>query len=439
MRFVSVSACGRPVLLLVCAIMLNGCASVSPTKVDTRSYHERIERQQASGLEVAVSVLGTRDSQREFGAPLASRGIQPVWLEIRNDTPREYHLMPLSIDPDYFSPSEVAWRMRSSGNYKDLLRRFRNAHIPIVIPARSKRAGFVYTNMDPGAKVVTVQLISTRDTRAFEFVLLVPDFEADFDRVDLNALYRPGQRRDLDLGGLRRYLAALPCCVLGADRSTLGDPLNLVVIGDGPHLLATFVRQGWDLTETMRSHTIWAAISSSLFRSRYRTSPVSPLYLFGRPQDAALQKARQTVNERNHLRLWLAPVTFQGTSVWVGQVSRDIGIKLSSKTIVTHKIDPMVDEARLYVLFDLARSRYLARVGFVKGVGAASEDAPRYNYSKDPYFTDGLRATLFVSSTPRSYQKIEWLDWSPLPNGLDIVTPAADPSRPEAAPEKSRP
>lgn len=432
MRFVSDSACDRPVLLLVCVIMLSGCASALPTKVDTRSYHERIERQQVSGIDVAVSVLGARDSQSEFGTSLARRGIQPVWLEIRNNTPREYHLMPLSIDPDYFSPSEVAWQMRSSGEYKDLLRRFRNAHMPIVIPARSKRAGFVYTNMDPGAKVVTVQLISTRDTRTFEFVLPVPDFEADFDRVDLDALYRPGQRHDLDLAGLRRYLAALPCCVLGGDRSTPGDPLNLVVIGDGPHLLATFVRQGWDLTETMRSDTVWAAISSSLFRSRYRTSPVSPLYLFGRPQDAALQKARQSVNERNHLRLWLAPVTFLGTSVWVGQVSRDTGIKFSWKTFVTHKIDPMVDEARLYVLLDLARSQYLARIGFVQGVGAASEDAPRYNYTNDPYFTDGLRATLFVSSTPRRYQEIEWLDWSPLPNGLDVVTPAAVPRQPGA-------
>ena len=241
-----------------------------------------------------------------------------------------------------------------------------------------------------------MQLIGERDTRTLEFVLPVPDFEADFDRVNLEAHYRPDEVRDLDREGLRAYLESLPCCVLGGDRTTPGDPLNLVVVGDGLHMLATFVRQGWDLTETIRSDTIWATVMSSIFGSRYRTSPVSPLYVFDRPQDVALQKARQTVDERNHLRLWLTPVTFEGTEVWVGQISRDIGVKFSSKTFVTHKIDPMVDEARLYVLFDLARSQYLARIGFAKGVGAAPLDAPRYNYTEDPYYTDGLRAVLFL-------------------------------------------
>jgi len=36
----------------------------------------------------------------------------------------------------------------------------------------------------------------------------------------------------------------------------------------------------------------------------------------------------------------IGPVNFEGPPMWVGQISRDIGIKLSSKTIVTHKIDP---------------------------------------------------------------------------------------------------
>ena len=417
-----------PALTLACVLLLGGCATVLPPTTDQRDFRARAERQQAAGVEVAVSVLAARESEAEFGAPLARRGIQPVWLEVRNEASQEFILTLLSIDPDYFSPSEVAWQAGGSGAYKDFLRRLDRAHIPIVIPPRSQRSGFVYTNLDPGAKAVTVQLIGERDTRSFAFVLPVPDFEADFDRVDLRARYRPDEIRALDLDGLRSYLASLPCCVLGGDRKTPGDPLNLVVVGDGPHLLATFVRQGWDLTETIRSDTVWATIASSLFGSRYRTSPVSPLYLFGRPQDVALQKTRRTVDERNHLRLWLAPVTFEGVEVWVGQISRDIGVKLSSKTFVTHKIDSMVDEARLYVLFDLARSQYLARIGFVKGVGASPPDAPRTNYTEDPYYTDGLRAVLFVSDKPRTYQEIEWLEWALLPSGLDL-----EPSRPGVA------
>ena len=75
-----------------------------------------------------------------------------------------------------------------------------------------------------------------------------------------------------------------------------------------------------------------------------------------------MQKARGSVDERNHLRLWLAPVTFRGEDVWVGQISRGIGIKLSSKTVVTHKIDPIIDEARYYLVVDLAASQSLERL-----------------------------------------------------------------------------
>jgi hypothetical protein len=418
------------IVLVGAVLLLSGCASAPPTRQDTRDFRERAERQQAGGVAVAVAVLGARESEAEFGAPLARKGIQPVWLEIKNNEPQEFLLMLLGIDRDYFSPSEVAWQAREQGERFDaeILRRFDETHIPIVIPPRSTRSGFVYTNLDPGAKALAVQLIGERDTRQLEFVLPVPGFEADFDQVAIAGHYRPDEVRDLDLDGLRAYLESLPCCVLGGDRKTPGDPLNLVVVGDGLHLLATFVWQGWDLTETIRGDTVWGTVTSSVFGSRYRTSPISPLYVFDRPQDVALQKARQTVDERNHLRLWLAPVTFEGKDVWVGQISRDIGVKLSSKTFVTHKIDPMVDEARLYVLFDLASSQYLGRLGFAEGVGAAPADAPRYNYTEDPYFTDGLRAVLFLSDKPRSYQEIEWLDWALLPRQMDIEpSPASGP------------
>ncbi len=164
-------------------------------------------------------------------------------------------------------------------------------------------------------------------------------------------------------------------------------------------MLATLVRRGWDLTETIRRGTAWRTVASSLFGWKYRTSPVSPLYVFDRPQDIALQKARGSVDERNHLRLWFTPVTLDGENVWVGQISRDIGVKFSSKTFVTHKIDPVVDEARLYVTLDIAASQSLQAMGYTEGVGYSDRDAPRYNYTKDPFYTDGLRVVIFLSES----------------------------------------
>ena len=109
-----------------------------------------------------------------------------------------------------------------------------------------------------------------------------------------------------------------------------------------------------------------AMAKAFLLRSQYDTAPVSPLYVFGRFQDIALQKARSSVSRRNHLRLWLAPFTVEHHSVWIGQISRDIGIKLTTKSwyLTTHRISPYVDQDRDYLLQDLLLS------GGVRGSGS---------------------------------------------------------------------
>lgn len=408
-------------VLLLCGLILSGCASYAPPQAGPRAFESRSETQVDGGVRVSAVVLDPKESEQAFAAPLAAKGIQPVWIEVENQEAEEFVLMLLGVDPDYFSASEAAWKSRRLGERKTAakMRFFQEQHIPLVIPPHSTRAGYVYTNLDPGGKAFAVELIGERDVRRFEFVQQVPGFEADFMRVDFQRLYAPHEVQDLDLNGLRHYLASLPCCVFGGDRKTPGDPLNLVIVAHGDHGLATLVRRGWDLTEMIRVGTAWRTAASSLFKSEYRTSPVSPLYLFGRPQDVTLQKARNTVDERNHLRLWLAPVTLQGKPVWVGQISRDIGVRLSSKTLVTHKIDPVVDEARTYLLLDVAASQTLAQFGYVEGVGYASVAEPRYNYTQDPYYTDGLRAVMILADDTIPFDEIESLDWARLPEAAN--------------------
>lgn len=405
--------------------LLSGC-TISPTpQTESMDYRARAETQIDRGVQVSAVVLSPEETKKSFEIPLANKGVQPVWLEIKNQEDKEFYLMLLSIDPDYFSPSEIAWMFRSYGENKlddeeslkekgslgDKIDMFMDRHIPIVVPPRSTVSGYVYTNLDPGRKAFGVELFGENEARRFEFVQLVPGFKADFMSVDFDQLYTQNELQNLDLERLRHYLETLPCCVLGGDRETAGDPLNLVIIGDGTHALATLARRGWDLTETMHGATMWSTAISSVFGSKYRTSPVSPLYLFGRPQDIALQKSRSTVDERNHLRLWRAPVTLDGQEVFVGQISRDIGVKFSSKTIITHKIDPVVDEARLYITLDIAASQTLRAVGYVKGVGYSDRKAPRFNYTNDPFYTDGLRVVLILGKDRLSLDSIEDLPW----------------------------
>ena len=153
-----------------------------------------------------------------------------------------------------------------------------------------------------------------------------------------------------------------------------------------------------------------------MFRNEYFNAPVSPLYVFGRQQDVALQKARDTVSLRNHLRLWLAPFTIDGLQVWVGQISRDIGIKLTTQSwyLTTHRISPEVDQDRFYLLQDLIMSGAVSRFGFVRGVGVSSPPDPRVNLTGDPYLTDGLRLVLFLNEPRRAFDQIEALDWERL-------------------------
>jgi hypothetical protein len=398
-----------------------GCATYRPPADYPQDFRARAETQKQGGVRVSAALLTEDEARQAFAANVLASEIQPIWLEIDNRDDDEYVLMLTSVDPDYFSPSEAAARTRGLGERRaaEKMEYFLEQHVPIILPPGSKSAGFVYANFDPGAKAFAVDLLGEKDNRSFEFVIPVPGFKADFMVVEPESHYEGQEIRNLDLAELRAYLESLPCCVLGGDRKTDGDPMNLVIVGTGDQVLATLAKRRWDLTETITTGTSLRTAMSSVFGRRYRTSPVSPLYVFDRPQDAALQKARQTVDERNHLRLWLAPVTHEGAPVWVGQISRDIGVKLSSKTIVTHKVDPVVDEARVYLIFDLLGSGYVKRAGFVKGVGYTRPSEPKYNYTLDPYFTDGLRAVIMLDDEARGLDEIDWLDWEQMPADVD--------------------
>jgi len=156
-----------------------------------------------------------------------------------------------------------------------------------------------------------------------------------------------------------------------------------------------------------------------LFGGNYRHSPVSPLFVYGRSQDAAFQKVRGNINARNHLRLWLMPLRFEGQPVWAGQISRDIGVRMTTHTLwlTTHEIDPDVDGARWSLVQDLVKAQCVTRMGFVAGGISATPIAPRHNLTGDKYFTDGLRVVLFLSPEPVGADEIQMLPWSVPPSG----------------------
>ena len=113
--------------------------------------------------------------------------------------------------------------------------------------------------------------------------------------------------------------------------------------------------------------------------------------------------------------MWLTPLRVDGKPVWVGQVSRDIGVRVTTRSpfLTTHKIDPDVDESRGYLLQTLLMANVLSQWGLVPGVGPATPEAPRENLTGDPWFSDGRRLVMVLARTPRAIPQVQRIDWLP--------------------------
>lgn len=398
------------------SILAAGCASIQPRTLDEAGIERRAQSGTDGQVTVSVAALTVEEARDALGVDLAGGGIQPVWVKVTNREAIGFMIPPIVIDHEYFSPMEAAreahgWFSDSANARIDA--HFRALRLPQSVGPGETVSGFVFTNLDEGLRYVSLELIGSTalQVRRFAFLARVPDLNADYLQFKGEKFYEKSALQDLDEAAFREWLERLPCCVLGGDRNTAGDPLNVVFVGEQSAVLLALARRGWNATESTTAESAARTIESSVFGSRYRYGPVSPLYLFGRHQDFAVQKARSDVNRRIHMRLWLAPVKANGTTVWVGQISRDIGVRLTSKTITTHKIDPEVDGARWYLLQDMHYSQSLGRRAYAKGVGAATVEQPRFNYTGDPYWSDGLRLVMWLSAEPVNYNQVEAVGW----------------------------
>lgn len=355
------------------------------------------------------SASETRDL---FGISLYKKGVQPVLLEIENNTGTEITFLPIGVDRNYHSPIEVASLKRNQKVRTQAEEYFFESGLHLVIEPGEKRSGFIFTNLDEGTKSFNVDLLGDEASWQFTFFVPVPGLVADHHNVDIAALYTEEEISHFsDHQAFVAALQELPCCTVDAKAGNRGDPLNLVIIGEPIDIFYAVIRAGWDETEVVSAASGWKTAMSFISGGQYRYSPVSSLYLFGRRQDIALQRIRENIHERNHFRLWRAPMTFNGEPVWVGQISRDIGVRFTTKTITTHKIDANVDDTREFLLENLAYSQVVQKFAYVGGVGEAAIDSPRQNLTGDPYFTDGLRLVMWIASEPTDLKDVRYEEW----------------------------
>ena len=403
--------------LYVFLALVTACASFQPQPLDVEAIRDTIQTDTRHDVTVSTTILPDHQAEQLYGVDLSDVGLQAIWLRIENRSDHSHWLLVSRLDPNYFAPDEAAVLFHASLGSEDearLTRHFRELAIPLKTRAGETHEGYVLAPRHEGGRYLAVSLAGEQHSVNFGFAVPLPDGDFDYEDLDPVAIYGRGAQPDLDLAQLRSELRRLPCCTADQHGNAAGDPLNLVLIGDTEDMLASLSRAGWSFTHRIDLNTVRRVVAAAISGSAYPVAPVSPLYYLGRPQDIALQRARNNIIQRNHLRLWLAPFRFDGRSVWVGQVSRDISVKatLLSPTFTTHVIDPNVDEAREHLLQSLLVSGAIERFAFVTGVPPAPPSDPHVNLSEDPYFTDGLRLVAQVSGTTSTPpEKVEFLDW----------------------------
>ena len=214
---------------------------------DARGFLDAAVTQQRDGLEVRVAVQNAAASRKFFGVPMARRGIQPVWISVVNRSNQPCRLQFVALDPNYFAPLEaaainhfssgkrllgfglLAWlflpllilllpiklfAVRRANRKMDAL--FPEHAFPMrPIPAGGEQAGFVFTNLSEGNKVVLVRLLGPDGPRDFEFLLPVEGLRTDYLRREFDALHAADE---VDGGGPPWTLPVPGCRAAGHDQ-----------------------------------------------------------------------------------------------------------------------------------------------------------------------------------------------------------------------------
>lgn len=162
-----------------------------------------------------------------------------------------------------------------------------------------------------------------------------------------------------------------------------GDPVNIALVGSLSQLRTAFARLGWTEADRLDLASSWRMVRTFVLNEPYPAAPFSTLYLFGRAQDIGFQKAiGDSPRKRHHVRFWsLSQSRVQETAgtarlwqnaarpaegeqvIWIGAVTRDIGISLTRWSFqITHATDADTNAERNLLISDLQSQRLIGEV-----------------------------------------------------------------------------
>ena len=415
----------RYILILLLLILVScggGFKDYPSTPIDEVDFLSHTQTKTENGITVTTSVLTQEETDKIFGVNLFSKGIQPVWLDITNNTESDYLFLPISIDPDYFAPNEVAYLFQGlfgGGKvHPQLSERFNKYGYELTeIKPGENNKGFVYTNFDPGIKFVNITLFSEETIETFVFYLVLGDARKEFNEIDFNIIYPDDEYKNYNNeNDFKKAIQDLQCCIQNKEINENVYPVNFVFIGNEEDVFSALIRRGWDVTEPFSD--VWKKLDSKEYFSTplFRTTPMENFYYFDRTQDVSLQKSRKmnkgTVRQRNEMRIWLAPIKFMDERVWIGSTTRDVGTDVNKvKDFLTKKIDPDLNETRSFLVEDMVLSQSVNKIGYLSNSDPTNKDNPNINYKNQAWWSDGLVLVLLFDDLPNTIGDITFYDW----------------------------
>ena len=201
--------------LAILLLVMQGCSAFTPQPVEKTAFKDRAESSVNGAVTVTVAIPTIAEAKMIYGVNLTSKQIQPVWLEVKNESDDTYWFLPSGLDPEYFSPSEVAFGFYTTSDEtnKRIDEHLQKLQFKNPIPPGSTVSGFVLVNLDEGFKAVDIDLISRGAVKSFTFIIKDPDFKGDHKLVDFETLYDAEDIINIEEEkDFRHALEDLPCC-----------------------------------------------------------------------------------------------------------------------------------------------------------------------------------------------------------------------------------
>ncbi|GAC1515788.1 MAG: hypothetical protein NVS1B11_34240 [Terriglobales bacterium] len=182
------------------------------------------------------------------------------------------------------------------------------------------------------------------------------------DRRNLPAQRPQKPDGSAELTELSKMINLLPPRILDSEGNE-GDMLNVIILASQEKLEDAFRQAEWIQVDRSKRK---AALHMVKERQSYKEMPMSNLFFFGRSQDYGYAIAESMMTRRHHLRIWKTDFEIDGSPVWVGAGTHDIGLEKNKRNwTVTHKIDTNVDDEREFIASSLLRTHQIKRVAYV--------------------------------------------------------------------------